>query len=80
MNKKEENEKRKTWYGIKSVGSSTEGIKIILKLEGFNIYRKEGRDVEEGAKKIHDNRRGKVKKEEEGIIYKIQRKEYDKYI
>ena len=61
--KEERENKEKIWYGITSIGQNTEGIKGILKKEGFNIFRKGGEKLKTKVnKKKEGSKRQRIKK------------------
>ena len=78
MNQKgrEEIQEGKKWYGIRHVGRSTEGIKLILKEKNLT-YTGKSRKMEEETKYKYHKKKEKMKKEEEGVLYKIECKECD---
>ena len=58
--------------------TETEGLKWILQKGRLHLYRNGGKRVEEEVKKTAYRRRGKMKKEEKVVIYKIKYKECEK--
>jgi len=70
--KEERENKEKRWYGITCIGQYTEGIKAILKKEGFKIFRKSKGKLETKVKKRIQKRKQEIEDKEEGGVYKVE--------
>jgi hypothetical protein len=71
--RREDDSKKKSWYGIESVGRATDKIKWMLRKEGIKTYRKGGKKIIEIVRK--KGKRKNNNKEWKGVVYKIKCKD-----